>query len=131
MGFHFLGSSSSYDEKPLPAVNVTVQIPPVKQPQPANPDPYNFRIVKSKQVGKWLLVKVKYPDCTNYEGMKILLYKGITLKQLTKQGHLDPHFSNSKKFHSPFARFEPTDKGWDFAVDFVYDKIIRKISKYA
>jgi len=60
---------------------------------------------------------INYPDCNNYEGNKILVFEGIKYIKLYEQGSIDPHFSDNKKFHSPIARFEPTDKGWSMAVE--------------
>ena len=78
-----------------------------------NPDPKNYKILRYKESNAGLLVEIKYPDCTNYEGRKILLYAaGTTLLDLVNQGSIDPHFSNNKKFKSPIARFEPTTAGW-------------------
>jgi hypothetical protein len=59
---------------------------------------------------------MKYLDCTNYEGIKILLFTDTTLSQLHKQKVIDPHFSDNKTIKSPFARFEPTPFGWSTAV---------------
>jgi hypothetical protein len=81
-----------------------------------NPNPSNYKIVKVQQIGDYLLMLINYPDCTNYEGNKILLYKDITLVKLLCQQKLDPHFCNNKKYHSPIARFEPTDFGWNCAI---------------
>ena len=100
MGMHDYGkSSSSYDN-----------------PQQGNPDPSKYKIKKSIQVKKNLVVKIKYPDCENYEGNKILIYKNANINDLWKQDMIDPHFSEDKRFLSPFARFEPTIKGWEKAV---------------
>jgi hypothetical protein len=80
-----------------------------------NPDPSNYVILKSLELNGHLLLTVKYPDCVNFEGHKILLFQDLTLDQLKLQKTIDPHFSNNKKFHSPFARFEPTMWGWSVA----------------
>ena len=43
----------------------------------------------------------------------------VTKEELIKQGKdvgIDPHFSDNKKYHSPIARFEPTDRGWEMAL---------------
>ena len=88
----------------------------VQSSLPPNPDPYNYKILKSIQVGRALVVKIKYPDATNYEGVKVLVYKSATLTDLRLQHFIDPHFSKNKKFLSPFARFEPTKIGWSAAL---------------
>jgi len=108
-------SYSSYDRPVyrdrVVEVEKRVEVPVVLP----NPDPTNFVIGKALTVGNYLLLEVEYPDCTNYEGRKILLYHNVTLQELKKQGHLDPHFAENKRFHSPVARFEPTERGWDMA----------------
>lgn len=77
-----------------------------------NPNPDRWSVVRWVALGQHLLVELNYPDCKNYEGRKILLYKNWTIEELKKQGKVDPHFSDEKKWRSPFARFEPTPEGW-------------------
>jgi hypothetical protein len=91
-----------------------------------NPDPNNYKIIRSEtcipksKKGKkkrriYLVVEINYPDCTNYEGNKVLIYEGIMLRDLLMQQLIDPHFSDNKKYKSPIARFEPTQRGWNMA----------------
>jgi hypothetical protein len=101
-----LFSSSVYD-------GGVVSIPP------ANPDPANWQILESRKIANMLIIRIKYPDCTNYEGEKLLVYEGVALEELKAQLVIDPHFSANKKFHSPVARFEPTGRGWRMACAFV------------
>jgi hypothetical protein len=85
-----------------------------------NPDPKNWKVLRASEHGKFLIVGLKYPDCTNYEGAKLLVFEGLTLKKLLKQKLVDPHFFESgKKYKSPIARFEPTERGWKMAERFV------------
>lgn len=77
-----------------------------------NPNPLNYHIYSYFETPEYLLLMVIYPDCNNFEGKKLLLFKGVTLKQIQNQKPLDPHFSNSKEFFSPVARFEPSDEGF-------------------
>lgn len=79
---------------------------------PSNPDPANFVIYNEQLVesnnNNFLVLSVKYPDCTNFEGNKILVYIGYrTSFELlsNSEGKLDPHFSNEST--SPIARFSP------------------------
>lgn len=81
-----------------------------------NPKPNNYKIVRHEQVGDNLVVEIKYLDCTNYEGRKILAYLKLTFENLMSQKLIDPHFSENKKYCSPFARFEPTESGWILAI---------------
>lgn len=102
-------SSSSYDSTPCRIIEIEK-----KSPYP-NPDPNNYKIIRGYEYNNHLIVEIKYLDCTNYEGRKILFYENCTLLDLMKQKSIDPHFSENKKFHSPTARFEPTEKGWVMA----------------
>jgi hypothetical protein len=94
-----------------------VATPEPPNPEPPNPDPTNFRILQAEQQGEFLLLKVHYPDCTNYEGNKVLLFKGVTLLDVVNQKVIDPHFNESGKGrHYPVARFAPTEQGWEMAL---------------
>jgi len=89
-------------------------LPPIAAPTPRrlpNPNPRNFAIEDVEVFGDCLLVRVKYPDCTNYEGVKIMLFHGVPLIELNAVKELDPHFCEDGI--SPIARFEPTDRGWE------------------
>jgi len=76
-----------------------------------DPDPLNYKILSSFELGDYLILEIKYLNCTNYEGKKILVYKGVTLLELFNQKYLDPHFSNSELYKHPIARFVPTVEG--------------------
>jgi hypothetical protein len=89
-----------------------------KQSRPdGNPNPTNFRIEKVVSIEEFLITLVVYPDCFNYRGKKILVFEGVSKKALQDRKVLDPHFS-SKKSLSPIARFEPTARGWKWAISF-------------
>lgn len=83
----------------------------------ANPNPYNFTIKQGVDIGKFTVVLVHYPDAKNFEGDKILVYKGFRLKTISAEKCLDPHFFNTG-IH-PVARFVPTIEGWDMAIQMV------------
>jgi hypothetical protein len=100
--------------------------------QAGNPDPTFFKIQQFLSIGRYTAVRIRYPTCTNYQGMKILVYEA-TQEQVEKQRALDPHFSENAMFFSPVARFEPTDKGWGLARKFmealtptVWDQIVEE-----
>ena len=76
-----------------------------------NPDPSNFEILRSYYDGWHVLLLVKYPDCENYEGNKILLFTDVSLRTVMAMKSMDPHFCEGGHL-SPFARFEPTESGW-------------------
>jgi hypothetical protein len=87
-------------------------------PKLPNPDPANYKIIKSEQRGRFLVLMIHYPDCTNYEGKKILVFRDVTPLDLLNQKIIDPHFFKSSNVKSPVARFEPTDDGWGMALRF-------------
>ena len=86
--------------------------PTADPPLPA-PDPSRFTIKRVLEVGHALVVRVNYPDCTNYEGNKIMVFACMTEERLRSLAQLDPHFQPG---FSPIARFEPTERGWELAV---------------
>jgi hypothetical protein len=105
-------------------VNIVMpKIPQIPMSSPPNPNPARWEIIEHYHCGNptgnnYLVIKIRYPDCTNYEGVKIMVYHNVSLEQLTKQVLIDPHFSDKTQWISPVARFEPTERGWDMAVRF-------------
>lgn len=137
MGIGIFGISRSRYDKPAVVVREIIREVPKyvredilstekvrKKLENVNPNPFKYKFKRTRRFGKatglghYLLIEVNYPNCTNYEGNKILIYEDVKLIDLTRQGSIDPHFSNSKKFHSPIARFVPTKKGWEMACRF-------------
>lgn len=57
------------------------------------------------------VLMVRYVDCTNFEGVKVMVYLG---KQGVLPRLLDPHFS--KEAGSPIARFRPDAIGLKLAL---------------
>lgn len=114
MGVFSLFSSSSRSRK-ISSIdiiqNATQNLP--------NPNPANYKILRSEQIGSYLVIEIQYLDCVNYEGKKILVYKDCTLDELQKQKLIDPHFCENKNFLSPISRFEPTEEGWGNAIKFI------------
>jgi hypothetical protein len=125
MGMFKLFSGSSYD-RPQTTVSYptgmgggSIRVPSSPPPLP-NPDPSRYDILRSARVGKYLVVMLRYHGCTNYEGVKVSVYRDCTLKKLKAQKDgIDPHFSESKQHHSPIARFVPTEEGWTMAMRLV------------
>jgi len=104
---------------PVPSPNAGYTPPPAPAKVKGNPDPSNWKIVKAKEIGNYLILKMNYPDCTNYEGNKILVFENVTMIDLVNQKAIDPHFfPANKSVKSPVARFEPTDRGWLMAENF-------------
>ena len=82
-----------------------------------NPDPSRWELIKTNKYKHITVVLVKYKDCTNFEGNKILVFNSSI--DLDESKSLDPHFSNNSA--SPIARFIPTDEGWKMANDFAIE----------
>ena len=78
--------------------------------QPFAPNPINFDIIDVTEVNGHVIAKIHYPDCTNYEGMKICLFLNTNIKEFMEQKTIDPHFA--EEGFSPFARFKPDIDGW-------------------
>lgn len=83
-----------------------------------NPDPSDYKIVKVHEQNGFTIMLINYPNCTNYEGNKILVFEA-KLIDIINQKMIDPHFFDSNKQISPIARFVPSDKGWQMALSFV------------
>ena len=86
------------------------RLTPACDPVAVQPDPSRFVIEHSVEIGDNLVAIVKYVNCTNFEGEKVLVFKDYSDSRLRRRRELDPHFS--KSFESPFARFTPTEAGW-------------------
>ena len=113
MGLFRKNSSCGCDNKSSTIITNTVVNNYIERPTQSNPNPFNYRIIRSNLYNNNLVAEIHYPDCTNYEGRKILLFKNC--KSLSKLKSIDPHFCQGNHI-SPFARFEPTEKGWNAAV---------------
>lgn len=82
----------------------------------SNPNPKRFVIQSELLIGDFLILCVNYPDATNLEGNKVLLYQGFkSASHLLEhtEGELDPHFSNGI---GPIARFHPSAYGLSLAI---------------
>ena len=71
-----------------------------------NPNPFRYGIKYHAQFGRWSVLLVYYPDCTTYEGLKVLVVKDYKVGQ----PQLDPHFLLNQPYQV-MARFPPTDWG--------------------
>jgi len=70
------------------------------------PDPSRWALIRKKQFKHGYAIHVKYFDCTNFEGNKIMVYRG----QYKLRTVMDPHFADSDD--APIARFKPDREGW-------------------
>lgn len=81
---------------------------------PADPNPNVYDIVRIGHINGNIIAKINYPNCTNYEGDKILVWLNRSPSEIHDAIIIDPHFTN--EYLSPVARFEPTDRGWELAI---------------
>jgi hypothetical protein len=77
-----------------------------------NPQPNRWELLKHHQFKDFYVLKVRYLDCTNFEGIKIMIYKGKFDPKY--KGELDPHFS--EHWNSPVIRVKPCLGGWAIAL---------------
>lgn len=89
------------------------------------PDAANYEVEDVAQVGKHLVLKVKYPNCSKcaYEGNKVLVFLNIPIKDALLWRKIDPHFRATKSIlkseaPSPAARFPASPEGWSDALDY-------------
>lgn len=85
-----------------------------------------FQILDVAEVGASLVLKVKYPSCSDcsYEGLKVLVFDRILIRDVVFWTRIDPHFSHASKPRakteapSPAARFPASPEGWQRALAF-------------
>lgn len=70
----------------------------------------SFTIKSLEQVNGWTIAVIEYKNCTNYSGMKLLVYP-VKAHVVHAQELLDPHFLDDGNGLYPVARFEPTPLG--------------------
>jgi hypothetical protein len=86
--------------------------------QDDTPDASNWNIVRVKEVGKNLVLMVKYPNCAAcaYEGQKVMVFVGQGAVDALHWKRIDPHFRDKpvkkEDAPSPSARFPASDAGW-------------------
>lgn len=83
-----------------------------QQPAP-NPSPDRWELLEKYIGAKGYALKVRYTGCTNYEGVKVMVYEGAYLPRKS----LDPHFQPDN--NAPIARFRPDETGWRRATQMV------------
>lgn len=108
----FSGSSSSSSAVSGPMVPASWRSGGDRR-SPIEPDPKKFNVLKAVEHRDFVIMEIRYPNCVNYEGHKILVFKGHSVDELSKLEEIDPHFL--EKGICPIARFEPTEIGWKMA----------------
>lgn len=83
----------------------------MKEAEP--PNPHCFKINDVIEENGYLIADITYPNCSNFEGRKIILFDNISKEWLRSITELDPHFEINGYI---VARFEPTDRGIKLAI---------------
>ena len=73
-----------------------------------NPNKFKFTVIRLQVIEGLTLVWANYPDCSNYNGNKIILTEGWNVGD----EELDPHFLEFQPY-TVLARFIPTELGWE------------------
>ncbi len=90
--------------------------PTVKEYVSVNPDPTKFTIIRIIE-GINTYAEIRYPNCTTFEGLKVMVFRGKVKDKLEKAKSIDPHFDIKKM--APIARFEPTVLGRGLALELI------------
>ena len=93
----------------------------------SKPDSEQYQILDTFINNEHLVLKVKYPSCPScaYEGIKIMVFCGVSLADAIKWTRIDPHFrdpklkSMSNEAPAPIARFPGNNRGWESAIKFI------------
>jgi len=75
-----------------------------------NPNKHNFKVMGYIHGDVYDILIVHYPDCTTFDGLKILVVSHGSVDENTKE--LDPHFFEDGNV---IARFIPTGEGINLA----------------
>jgi hypothetical protein len=95
-----------------------------------SPDNNRFQVEEIEEVGNFLVMKVLYPNCAKcaYEGNKVMVFEGVTIKDAFKWRKLDPHFRAGglpppiNEAPPPVARFPASTRGWADAMEYAHSK---------
>ena len=101
-----------------------------RQMATTTPDASNYEVEDVAQMGKHLVLKVKYPNCRScaFEGSKVMVFLNTTSLQAMRWRRIDPHFRDPKlkllptDAPSPAARFPGDLNGWIDATTYARGK---------
>lgn len=83
-----------------------------------SPNPWKFTIHEIWQYKHATVAIIDYPNCTNFEGSKVIVFRGQQRDALLKAEQIDPHFYQKSTTLSIIARFRPDAKHVDLARQF-------------
>lgn len=76
----------------------------------------NFEIVRGCWIGNYIVAHVKYINYPEYNGDKVLVWKGLSKGEFYQLKQMDPQFSPSSAL---FATFKPYAGGYNAAITMV------------
>lgn len=89
------------------------------------PNPDDYDILDSREVGRSLVLKVQYSSCEkcSFDSAKVLVFLNCGLKDALRWKRIDPHFSDTdpgdpRQAPSPRARFPADEQGWEDALSY-------------
>ena len=85
------------------------------KPSPVDPIPSLFKIEVLEQYDNCVLGVVNYPNCTTFDGDKVIVWINTTVSEVEGMILIDPHFLLNNKI---IARFKPTVEGFKLARKF-------------
>lgn len=102
----------------------------VRELESKTPDAERFEILDMMRVGAHVVLKVKYPNCSqcSYEGTKIMVFLDVSENQIVRWRKIDPHFRETRvnipprESPGPAARFPASDEGWRDACEYAERK---------
>ena len=96
-----------------------------KERDALTPDADEYEILQFERVGRVIVLKVLYPNCTlcAYDGTKIMIMPHMSEIQMIQLKRIDPHFrplseNATGEAPSPIARFPGSEIGWTNALAF-------------
>jgi hypothetical protein len=96
------------------------------------PNPDAFTVEDVEQVGRHLVLKVRYPGCEgcDFDRCKVMVYLKAEVKDVLRWRRIDPHFKAPlstphaviREAPSPAARFPASADGWADALEYAKRK---------
>ena len=87
--------------------------------QTREPNTREFKILNIQVIHNMTLTLIRYKNCNNFKGLKLLVFEDVNEERLLNADIIDPHFSEINPI-SPIARFKPDDSGLRNAIDFCH-----------
>ena len=74
-----------------------------------------FTVLERKEIPPFLVARLKFSECHNFNGEKIIVWEGAEIDPIRGRVIIDPQFREGANI---VAMFEPTQRGWAYALKF-------------